>query len=76
MAVQFGRVMLFSLERGYGFLTPEVSGQDLYVLRLNVEWPSGLLRAGDRRRYHIVKTDKGPQLMHVRTVNEDGTDAG
>jgi hypothetical protein len=30
-AVQRGRVKLFSLERGYGFISPEGGGADVYV---------------------------------------------
>ena len=70
-----GRVKLFSLERGYGFIKPDAPGPDVYFLRVNVEKPKGFLRTGDYVRYEIVKTDKGPTVMHIRLLNADGTEA-
>lgn len=69
-----GRVKLFSLERGYGFIKPESGAADVYFLRANVEKPKGFLRVGDRVRYEVIKTDKGPQVMHIRKINDDGSE--
>lgn len=68
-----GRVKLFSLERGYGFIKPE-SGPDVYFLRANVERPKGFLRVGDFVRFEVTKTDKGPVPMHIRRLKEDGSE--
>ena len=69
-----GRVTLFSLERGYGFIKPESGASDVYFLRVNVEKPKGFMRVGDRCRYEVKKTDKGPQVMHIRKINDDGSE--
>ncbi len=69
-----GRVKLFSLERGYGFIRPEGGEADAYFLRANVEKPKGFVRVGDRVKYEVVKTDKGPQIMHIIRIDDAGNE--
>jgi cold shock protein len=71
---QRGRVKLFSLERGYGFVKPDGGGPDLYILRANIEKPKGFLRVGDYVCFQVIKTDKGPQVMHIRAIKDDGSE--
>jgi cold shock protein len=71
---QRGRVKLFSLERGYGFVKPDGGGPDLYILRANIEKPKGFLRVGDYVCFQVTKTDKGPQVLHIRAIKDDGSE--
>ena len=73
-----GRVKLFSLERGYGFIKPDGGGADVYVTRMNVEKPKGLLRPGDYVVFQVQKQKGQPQAVFVKRLKEDGTedDAG
>ncbi len=68
-----GRVKLFSLERGYGFIKPDNGGADVYVTRVNVDKPKGLLRPGDLVTFRIRQKGQ-PQAVQVVRLNEDGTE--
>ncbi len=68
-----GRVKLFSLERGYGFIKPDNGGPDVYVTRVNVDKPKGLLRPGDLVSFRIRQKGQ-PQAVQVVKLNEDGTE--
>ncbi len=73
-ATMKGRVKLFSLERGYGFIKPDNGGADVYVTRLHVEKPRGLLRMGDYVSFQIKKQKGQPLAVSVKRLKEDGTE--
>jgi CspA family cold shock protein len=64
-----GRVKWFNIEKGYGFITRDSGGEDLFVHISAVE-RSGLtgLSEGDRVIVDIAEGRKGPEAASVRLV--------
>ncbi len=59
-----GVVARYDAERGFGFITPDAGGADLFVhtsVLVDVE----ALQKGDRVRYGIRQSDRGPQADRV-----------
>lgn len=62
-----GRVKWFSVEKGYGFITPQDGSKDVFVHRNNVDglgWDEGL-REGDEVAYEVERTPKGLSAQNV-----------
>jgi cold shock protein len=64
-----GVVKWFSDEKGYGFITPDGGGKDLFVHHTGIEG-SGFksLSEGDRVEFEATEGQKGPQATSVRPV--------
>ena len=64
-----GTVKWFSEEKGYGFITPEEGGEDLFVHYTAIEG-SGFrsLKEGERVSYEPGRGRKGEQAANVRKV--------
>jgi CspA family cold shock protein len=61
-----GTVQWFSQEKGYGFITPDEGGEDLFV-HYSAIAGSGFrsLEEGDRVSYEVTEGRKGPQAENV-----------
>jgi CspA family cold shock protein len=61
-----GTVKWFSQEKGYGFITPDEGGEDLFV-HYSAIAGSGFrsLEEGDRVSYEVTEGRKGPQAENV-----------
>ncbi|MBO0609858.1 cold-shock protein [Myceligenerans salitolerans] len=59
-----GTVARYDAERGFGFITPDVGGADLFV---HVSVVQGVedLREGERVRFKVRQSDRGPQADRV-----------
>ena len=62
-----GVVARYDAERGFGFITPDAGGADLFV-HMSVLGGSEPLRKGERVRYKVRQSDRGPQADHVERV--------
>ena len=62
-----GTVKWFSDRKGYGFITPEDSGEDLFVHHSNIEMEGfRTLREGQTVDYEPSEGPKGPEASKVR----------
>jgi CspA family cold shock protein len=62
-----GVVARYDADRGFGFITPDAGGADLFV-HLSVLVGTEPLQKGERVRYKIRQSDKGPQADRVERV--------
>lgn len=61
-----GTVKWFNDEKGYGFITPDDGGKDLFVHHSNIQM-SGFksLKDGQRVQYEAAQGKKGPEAQNV-----------
>ena len=62
-----GVVARYDDERGFGFITPDAGGDDLF-LHVSVIVGSEPLQKGDRVRYKVRQSDRGPQADRVERL--------
>ena len=62
-----GVVTRYDAERGFGFIAPDAGGADLFV-HVSVVRGADALQEGDRVRYKVRQSDRGPQADSVELV--------
>jgi CspA family cold shock protein len=62
-----GTVKWFNHEKGFGFITPDETGRDLFVHQSQVEG-GGALDDGVKVEYESQESEKGPRAVNVRPV--------
>jgi CspA family cold shock protein len=62
-----GTVARYDEERGFGFITPDDGGLDLFV-HVSVVRGDEVLGEGDRVRYKVRQSDRGPQADGVELI--------
>jgi CspA family cold shock protein len=62
-----GVVARYDAERGFGFITPDAGGADLFV-HMSVLDSTEPLRTGERVRYGVRQSDRGPQADRVERL--------
>nr|WP_277818619.1 cold shock domain-containing protein [Cellulosimicrobium arenosum] len=62
-----GTVARYDADRGFGFITPDAGGADLFV-HVSVVRGAEVLEEGDRVRFRIRQSDRGPQADGVELV--------
>ena len=62
-----GVVARYDAERGFGFIAPDTGGADLFV-HVSVLRGAEALHPGDRVRYQVRQSDRGPQADRVERV--------
>lgn len=65
-----GIVKWFNAEKGFGFITPDSGGKDLFVHFSGILANSGFrsLNENDRVSFEEETSDRGPQAVGVQTV--------
>lgn len=62
-----GTVARYDEDRGFGFITPDAGGEDLFV-HVSVLRDESFLEEGDRVRFRIRQSDRGPQADDVELL--------
>jgi CspA family cold shock protein len=62
-----GVVARYDADRGFGFITPDAGGDDLFV-HVSVVAGQAPLQQGDRVRYKVRQSDRGPQADRVERL--------
>jgi cold shock protein len=67
---ELGTVKWFNDEKGYGFITPEKGGKDLFVHHSEISADGfRTLAEGDRVEYSVGQGQKGPNAQNVQVVS-------
>lgn len=68
MTVQFGIVKWFDDGKGYGFITPEAGGKDLFAHFSEIQGGPGFksLAESQRVQFEVKQGQKGPQASNIR----------
>lgn len=69
--VTSGRVTFFDNAKGFGFITPDGGGTDLFVHFKDLQM-EGFKKLGEGQRvsFDVTKGSKGPQAINVRVTDE------
>jgi CspA family cold shock protein len=64
-----GTVKWFNSEKGYGFITPEEGGKDLFVHFSAIQADGyKTLNEGQKVEYEATQGQKGPQASNVKVI--------
>ncbi len=63
-----GKVKFFNTEKGFGFITPEIPGEDLFV-HISSLLDGITINEGDVVEYDVVEGRKGPMAGNVRLAD-------
>ncbi len=65
-----GTVAKFFDQKGYGFITPDDGGKDLFVHFSEIKMDGFVtLSPGQRVEFDVVNEEKGPKASNVRVLN-------
>ena len=65
--MQKGTVKFFNTEKGFGFITPDGGGKDVFVHANDLA--GAVIQEGTKVEFEVVQGKKGPQASGVRVVS-------
>ncbi|MBL7685281.1 MAG: cold-shock protein [Deltaproteobacteria bacterium] len=65
--MQKGTVKFFNTEKGFGFITPESGGKDVFVHANDLA--GATIQEGSQVEFDVVQGKKGPQASGVRVIS-------
>jgi CspA family cold shock protein len=69
MASEFGIVKWFNNEKGFGFITPETGGKDLFAHHTDIVGTGyKSLEENQRVSYETAQGPKGPQAKNIQSA--------
>ena len=68
MAKSKGKIKFFNEQKGFGFITPDNGGKDLFVHANNVNGDTKSLREGQKVEFVEGPGRKGPEAVDVNLV--------
>jgi cold shock protein len=63
-----GTVKWFNQDKGFGFITPDEGGRDLYVQLSHLDPSCPSLSDGQRVQYEVALGRKGPEATKVKSI--------
>jgi cold shock protein len=71
MARQTGTVARFIEDKGFGFITPDAGGKDVFVHHSAIEGTGyKTLSPGERVEFELVQDPKGPRAENLKRIDE------
>lgn len=62
-----GKVKWFNDQKGFGFITPDDGGKDLFVHHSEIQADGfRTLQEGQAVEFEVAESDKGPKAVNVR----------
>lgn len=63
-----GTVKWFNADKGFGFISPDEGGRDIYFLSSHIETPDQILQDGQRVSFEASLGKKGPEAIHIKPI--------
>ncbi|MDA3645608.1 cold shock domain-containing protein [Saccharopolyspora indica] len=71
-----GKVVRFDEIRGYGFVAPEVGGEDVFIHVNDLTFDKRLVAPGTVVEFDLEESDRGPKASNVRMVRQGSAEPG
>ena len=70
MAIETGTVKWFNESKGFGFITPDSGGKDLFAHFKEIQGGSGFKTLAENQRveFEVTQGQKGPQASRIRPL--------